>query len=101
MKRRMYMIAPFFAKLLYSSQIKIYKSADGLKDFLDKDHIPSDFGGKDKSLEDLAGELSLNEIMSLPQMRTNERFALLFSTLRSRLANLREIFARAGRTLRG
>ena len=37
-------------------QIKTYKTKDGLKEILDKKHIPSDYGGGEKSIDDLVGK---------------------------------------------
>lgn len=62
------LIKPFMKKEVVSL-IKTYKTKDGLKEILDKKHIPSDYGGGEKSIDDLAEN-------SVALLRTYEQFLL-------------------------
>ncbi|XP_026273568.1 alpha-tocopherol transfer protein-like [Frankliniella occidentalis] len=62
------LIKPFLKKEL-TEMIKIYKTADGLADLLDKSGIPSDFGGSEKSLEELQSD-------SIKLLKTYEKYLL-------------------------
>ncbi|KAK3924762.1 Alpha-tocopherol transfer protein-like [Frankliniella fusca] len=62
------LIKPFLKKEL-NDMIKIYKSSDGLNDLLDKSAIPSDYGGTEKSLDELQ-----NDAITL--LKTYEKYLL-------------------------
>lgn len=62
------LIKPFLKKELHEL-IKVYKTPDGLKEYLDTNLIPSDYGGTGKSLDEYSKD-------SLKMLKTYEKYLL-------------------------